>query len=129
MLPLLIRDAPRETVIASGTKRARVVPAGTRVIAPPLAAMFDPEAVQKPWDFLPAREFDCYLHFGQGARHCFGKYVAETALLEIFRSLLLLSGLARASGPEGRIQYDGPAASSLTLTFQAKPANVRTGRP
>src|SRR5262249_50430539 len=29
MLPLLIRDAPRETVIASGTKRARVVPAGT----------------------------------------------------------------------------------------------------
>jgi len=129
MLPLLIRDAPRETVIAFGTKRARVVPAGTRVVAPPLAAMFDPEAVQKPWDFLPAREFDCYLHFGEGARHCFGKYVAETALLEIFRSLLLLPDLARASGPEGRIQYDGPAASSLTLTFQAKPAHVRTGRP
>jgi cytochrome P450 len=129
MLPLLIRDAPRETVIAFGTKRARVVPAGTHIIAPPLAAMFDPEAVQKPWDFLPARELDCYLHFGQGARRCFGKYIAETALLEIFRSLLLLPDLARAAGSDGRIQYDGPAASSLILTFQAKPANVRTGKP
>ncbi|MFX9093454.1 hypothetical protein ABTN25_20180, partial [Acinetobacter baumannii] len=44
MLPLLVRDCPRETIIANGTRRVRIVPAGARVLAAPLAAMFDPDA-------------------------------------------------------------------------------------
>jgi cytochrome P450 len=117
MLPLLIRDAPRETVIAYGTKDARIVPAGARVFAPPLAAMFDPEAFPEPLRFDASRPLESYLHFGFGPRHCFGQYIAETALLEIFRSLLLRSGLSRAAGPDGQLVFDGPAAAGLVVTF------------
>ena len=101
MLPLLLRDTPRETVIAYGTKEARIVRAGTRVIAPPLAAMFDPEVFPDPQRFDPRRPFECYLHFGYGLRQCFGQYIAETVLLEIFRSLLVLPDLSRAAGTKG----------------------------
>ncbi len=117
MLPLLIRDTPRETVIAYGTKEARIVRAGTRVFAPPLSAMFDPEAFFDPERFNSSRPFECYLHFGFGPRHCFGQYIAEIVLLEIFRSLLVLPNLSRAAGPKGRLAFDGPVAAGLVVTF------------
>ena len=117
MLPLLIRDAPRETVIAYGTKDARIVPAGAKVFAPPLAAMFDPEVFPNPKRFDASRPFESYVHFGSGPRHCFGQYIAETALLEIFRWLLLRPGLSRAAWPSGRLAFDGPAAAGLVVTF------------
>ncbi len=72
-----------------------------------------------PSHFDPSRSFECYLHFGFGPRHCFGQYIAETALLEIFRSLLLLPDLSRAAGSKGRIVYDGPAAAGLVVTFRS----------
>jgi cytochrome P450 len=117
MLPLLIRDTPRETVIAYGTKEARIVRAGTRVFAPPLSAMFDPEAFPDPSHFDPTRPFERYLHFGFGPRHCFGQYIAETTLIEIFRSLLVLPNLCRAAGSKGRLAFDGPVAAGLVVTF------------
>ena len=117
MLPLLLRDTPRETVIAHGTKRARIVPAGTRVMAPPLAAMFDPEEFATPSSFDPSRPLECYVLFGHGPRHCFGKYIAETVLIEVFRSLFFLPNLARAAGSKGRIAYIGPVATELVVTF------------
>ncbi len=117
MLPLLLRDTPREAVIAYGTNEARIVRAGTRVIAPPLAAMFDPEAFPDPEHFDPRRPFDCYLHFGFGPRQCFGQYIAETVLLEIFRSLLILPDFSRAAGSKGRLAFDGPVAAGLVVTF------------
>jgi cytochrome P450 len=117
MLPLLIRDTPRETVIAYGTKDARIVRAGTRVLAPPLAAMFDSEVFPDPKRFDASRPFESYLHFGFGPRHCFGQYIAETVLLEIFRSLLVFPHLARATGAKGRLVFDGPVAAGLVVTF------------
>jgi len=118
MLPLLVRDTPRDTVIAYGTKKARIVRAGTRVLAPPLSAMFDREAVPDPSRFDAKRPFEQYLHFGFGARECFGRYIAEIALLEVFRSLLLLKGLSRTSDAKGQLQFDGPVAAGLVVTFQ-----------
>jgi cytochrome P450 len=118
MLPLLVRDTPRDTVIAYGTKKARLVRAGTRVLAPPLSAMFDQEAVPNPSNLDAKRPFEQYLHFGFGARECFGRYIAEIALLEVFRSLLLLKGLARTRGAKGQLQFDGPVAAGLVVTFQ-----------
>jgi cytochrome P450 len=118
MLPLLVRDTPRDTVIAYGRKKARLVRAGTRVLAPPLSAMFDQEAVPDPSNFDAKRPFEQYLHFGFGARECFGRYIAEIALLEVFRSLLLLKGLARTRGAKGQLQFDGPVAAGLVVTFQ-----------
>jgi cytochrome P450 len=118
MLPLLIRDTPRETVIAYGTKDGRVVPAGTRVIAPPLAAMFDPQDFPEPERFDASRPLKQYLHFGFGLRECFGQYIAETVLLEIFRALLVLPGLSRAAGAKGHLVFDGPVAAGLVVNFQ-----------
>jgi cytochrome P450 len=117
MLPLLVRDTPRETVIAYGTKKARIVRAGTRVLAPPLSAMFDREAVPHPSHFNAKRPFEQYLHFGFGPRECFGRYIAEIALLEVFRSLLALKGLSRATNAKGQLRFDGPVAASLFVTF------------
>jgi cytochrome P450 len=117
MLPLLLRDTPRETVIAYGTKKARIVRAGRRVLAPPLSAMFDREAVPNPSHFDPKRSFDQYLHFGFGVRECFGRYIAEIVLLEVFRSLLVLKGLSRATDEKGQLRFDGPVAASLLVTF------------
>jgi cytochrome P450 len=118
MLPLLVRDTPRDTVIAYGTKKARLVRAGTRVLAPPLSAMFDVEAVPDPSSFDAKRSFDQYLHFGFGARECFGRYIAEIALLEVFRSLLLLKGLSRTADAKGQLEFDGPVAAGMVVTFQ-----------
>jgi len=121
MLPLLVRYSPRDSIIAKDTKRARTAPAGSRVIAAPLAAMFDPDAIEMPWRFCSSRPLEDLLHFGHGDRTCFGKYVADAAMLEVVRSLLRLPGLRRVSGPEGRVRYDGPVTSSLVLTFERCP--------
>lgn len=120
MLPLLVRDAPREVVIAGGTKRARVVPAGARILAGPLAAMFDPDAFPRPSRFDPKRPIESYIHFGDGERRCFGKYVAENALMEMVRALLRLPDLARASGSDGQVRYEGPAPCSFVLSFNKR---------
>jgi cytochrome P450 len=117
MLPVLVRDCPRDTIIANGTARARVVPGGTRVIAGPLAAMFDPDAVPMPSRFDVGRPAHQYIHFGHGPRHCFGEYVADTVMMEIIPALLRLPRLARAAGSAGKVQYEGPVCSSLVLTF------------
>lgn len=123
MLPLLVRDCPRQTIIAKGTPRARLVPAGTRVIAPPLAAMFDSEAFPNPSAFNE-RPIESYFHFGFGPRRCFGKYIADIVMLEIVRALARLPDLARAPGSAGQVSYEGPAPCSLTVTFTARNAGA-----
>jgi len=129
MLPLLVRYNPRETIIAKGTPRARIAPAGATVLAPPIAAMFDPEPFEKPWRFVVGRPVENYIHFGSGPRTCFGKYVAEVVMVEIIRSLLLLPNLKRARGGAGRLHYNGPVVSSLRLRFDPSAAGGKGKNP
>lgn len=124
MLPLLVRDCPRQTVIAKGTPRARLMPAGTHVIVPPLAAMFDAEAFPNPSAFSE-RPIESYFHFGFGPRRCFGKYIADIVLLEVVRALARLPGLERTRGSAGQVSYEGPAPSSLTVIFDARDSGAR----
>ncbi|RZI37624.1 cytochrome P450, partial [Herbaspirillum sp. HC18] len=117
MLPLLLRYVPRETILAKGTRDARSIKAGSSVIAGPLAVMFDPDEYELPAKFLGSRPLDSFVHFGFGPRTCFGKYVADTAMVEISRVHLKLPQLALGDGSSGRVAYDGPVADSLTVTF------------
>jgi cytochrome P450 len=107
-------------MLAKGTTRQRRVPAGARVIAGPLAAMFDPEVFERPWHFCSARPLEDYVHFGDGPHVCFGKYVADTQIIEILRALLLLNSLQRAPGRRGRVHYEGPAVDSLGIVFASR---------
>jgi cytochrome P450 len=118
MLPLLVRYCPRETILAKDAKRARLVHAGSRVLAPPLAAMFDPKAMEMPWRFCSSRPLEDFLHFGHGDRSCFGRYVADVVMLEIIRALLRLPDLVRVAGLAGSVRYDGPVPRSLVLCFK-----------
>lgn len=127
MLPLLVRYAPRDTVIGTGSRYARRVKAGSTVIAAPLAVMFDPEQFESPRRFFSTRPVDDYVHFGFGPRTCFGKYVADTVILEVVRAVVALPGLARVRGCAGHVAYDGPVAHSLVVTFQRPAAGA--GRP
>jgi cytochrome P450 len=115
VVPLLGRYSPQETIIAKGTNRARTVPAGAVILAPPIAAMFDPKKFERPSRFSARRPLDSYLHFGVGLRECFGRYAADIVIMEIIYSLLHFPNLRRAAGSKGRIQYDGPVATSLCL--------------
>ena len=70
MLPILSRYVPRETIIAKDTRHARLVPAGATALAPPIAAMFDPEEFPNPWRFSRTRCLKKYVHLGDGPRLC-----------------------------------------------------------
>ncbi len=118
MLPLLVRGCPRDTTIALREKRARCIYAGSRVLASPLAAMFDRSKFRSPWRFRTTRSLDDYLHFGDGKRTCFGRYIADVVLAEVVRALVVLTGLKRASGRKGRVGYEGPVPCRLVLTFK-----------
>lgn len=118
MLPMMVRTCPRDTVVAGGTSRVRTVPGGSHVVLAALAAMYDPEKVEAPWQFRAGRPDDVYLLFGHGLRECFGRYIADAALIEIISFVVQLPGLARAAGSAGNVSYSGVAARSLTVTFQ-----------
>jgi cytochrome P450 len=118
MLPLLLRGCPRDTTIALREKRARCIYAGSRVLASPLAAMFDRSKFRSPWRFRSTRPLKDYLHFGDGQRTCFGRYIADVVLAEVVRALVVLPGLKRASGRKGRVGYEGPVPCRLVLTFK-----------
>lgn len=117
MLPLLTRYVPRETLIAKGCPHARMAPAGCTMLAPPVAAMYDPDQFPKPWGFSNQRGLKDYVHFGYGSRLCFGKYIADVLFVEAIGALLRVEGLKRARGSRGRLKHEGPAARSLVLTF------------
>jgi cytochrome P450 len=117
MLPILARYCPRVTVIARNRLRGRAVPAGARVIVPPLAAMFDARVFRRPGQFRVDRPLENYLLFGAGQHACIGQWVADIELEEIVGALLRLDRLERAPGARGRVGYTAAAATRLFIRF------------
>jgi cytochrome P450 len=113
MLPLMSRYCPRDALVGKGMSHARMIHAGKHVITPPIAANFDPKRFKDPRSFRTDRALDDYLHFGVDPRKCFGKYVADTAIIAIVHEVLGLKAVKRAAG----IVHDGPVARSLLVTF------------
>lgn len=114
--PVQARFCKHETKIASGTSRARKIPAGTSVFVATLSAMFDPEAFVEPKIFRVDRQVE-YLHFGYGMHRCFGLAINGVQIPELVATLARLPNLRRAAGKAGRITWDGPFPDRLILEF------------
>jgi cytochrome P450 len=111
---LLIRIARTESVLARGTARETRVAKNTAVLVGLLSAMFDPEELDAPEEFNPARPARHYLHFGDGLHQCFGRHINALQLPIIVRAILRLPDLRRA----GAIELDGPFPNRLLVNFK-----------
>ena len=116
--PVLARYCPRSVALAG-----REVAAGSAVVFSPLAAMFDPELVDRPEEFIPGRPADTYLIFGAGPRACIGKQM----MLGLFPPLLreLFTQMPKiASAAPGTFRYDGAALEHYWVTLDRAEAEV-----
>ncbi|GIE85614.1 cytochrome P450 [Actinoplanes regularis] len=113
----VVRHTARDTVLAAGTPRQRRIPAGRKVYAALLPAMFDPAAFPDPGSLRGDRPASRYLSDGHGLHRCFGRYVNDVQVTELIAALLRLDGLRPAPGRPGRIRYDGPFPDRLLVEF------------
>ncbi|UVK36998.1 cytochrome P450 [Mesorhizobium sp. AR10] len=112
------RYTARDATIARGTRRERLVKAGTVVMPATLSAMFDPEAVQNPNDFDASRPHRDYLVFGHGIHLCIGAEIARVQIGECVRALFNKQKLRRARGRAGRMTNIGAYPESLKVDFE-----------
>ena len=122
MLPLLIRDTPRETVIAYGTKDARIVRAGTESTCAATGSHVRSRGIPPTRNALTYRDrSNATSIFGfRAAALLWTIHRRNRPATEIFRSLLVFPSLSRAAGHEGEIlplmDRWRPKASSLTVS-------------
>ncbi|CCV13685.1 cytochrome P450 [Mesorhizobium sp. STM 4661] len=119
------RYTSRDTTIAKGTRRERLVKAGTVVMPATLSAMFDAEAVQNPNEFDTSRPQRDYMVFGHGIHLCIGAEIARVQIGESLRALFQQQGVRRARGRAGRMSSVGAYPESLKIDFD-RPALCRT---
>ncbi|GAA3126631.1 cytochrome P450 [Streptosporangium carneum] len=100
---LLPRLCERDHVLAAGTPRRTVIPAGTFVLAAPASAMFDADVVTEPEEFRPDRPGHHRLFFGHGHHACLGVHPARAIVCEAVRRLLLRPGVRLLPPPEGEV--------------------------
>ncbi len=100
---LLPRVCERDHVLAAGTPRRTVVPAGTFVLAAPASAMFDADAVEEPEEFRLDRPGHVRLFFGHGHHACLGVHPARAVICEVVRRLLRRPGVRLLTPPDGAV--------------------------
>ena len=113
----MLRFCPTRAVVVQGRPGETKVPPGAEVVLGTLSGMFDPDAFPDPGRFRVDRDASVYLHFGHGMHTCYGRPINMVQIPEIAMALLRLDGLRRASGPAGRIVYDGPFPDRLVVEF------------
>ncbi|MEZ7126723.1 cytochrome P450 [Nonomuraea sp. AD125B] len=97
---LIPRLCERDHILAAGTPRSTMIPAGTFVLAAPASAMFDADVVPEPEEFRLDRPRHHQLFFGSGHHACLGVHVALPVIAETVRRLLLRPGIR----PAGRVE-------------------------
>lgn len=107
--PLVVRLCERDHLLAAGTARETLIPAGTVVFACTASAMFDEPAVPNPETFNPDRPAFSYLHFGHGHHTCLGKHIAGVQVPEVIRRVLLRRDVRLLPPPEGAVDWQGGA--------------------
>ncbi|TGT60065.1 cytochrome P450 [Mesorhizobium sp. M00.F.Ca.ET.170.01.1.1] len=115
------RYTRRDAVIGKGTRRERVVRAGTVVMPATLSAMFDPEIVQRPNEFDISRPHRDYMVFGHGIHLCIGAEIARIQIGECVRALFSKPKLSRVRGRAGKLVYVGAYPANLKVDFEPSP--------
>jgi cytochrome P450 len=113
----LLRYVPQDTTIAAGTDRETEVKAGSTVFAATLSAMHDETAIDEPGEFRVDRPWSDYLLFGHGLHTCFGQQIVRAQLPALAAALLEGPRIRRARGGDGKLRFDGPYPSGLTVRF------------
>jgi cytochrome P450 len=112
------RECVRDHTIAAGSRRAKTIPAGSKLLASTQSAMFDERHVDKPFNFNPDRPASQYMLFGYGPHWCTGAFIAEAQITQTLKALLVKQNLRRAPGPAGLLQLLGPFPEHLTVEFE-----------
>lgn len=119
LAPALMRTALRSQLIAAGSSRATIIPAGATIAVAFASAMRDPRRVATPEQFRLDRPASDDLHFGHGLHTCFGIHINRVLIPLMLKPLLCRPGLRRARGKPGRLRKEGPFAASLSVEYQA----------
>lgn len=113
----IFRIANQDYVIASGNLRSKRIKKGTRVLVALQSAMLDGRELDDPKSFRLDRPDYHYMHFGYGMHTCFGQYINMVQIPMIVKALLRCKNLRRATGEDGKVQYQNSFPVSLHLEF------------
>ena len=116
----LLRYVPEDTTIAAGTDRETKVKAGSTVFAATLSAMHDPAAIDSPDKFRVDRPWSDYMLFGHGMHSCYGQQIVRQQLPALATALFEGPPIRRALRDEGKLRFDGPFPSGLTVSFETE---------
>jgi cytochrome P450 len=111
----LLRLVARDTTIAGGTDRETPVKAGSTVFAATLSAMHDERAIEEPDEFRTDRPWSQYMLFGYGLHTCYGQQIVRNQMPALAAALLEGPRIKRARGGDGRMDWEGPFPSALTV--------------
>jgi cytochrome P450 len=117
LAPAMPRVAVADAMIAAGTRRARKVAAGAKLMVGISSAMMDPLRLPDPDRFDPRRLPHEYFHFGYSLHTCFGIHINKAVLPLILKPLLQRPNLRRAPGRAGRLSKRGPFAERLEVLY------------
>ena len=115
--PGVFRIASQDFIVAGGTSRETMIPAGRNVLVALQSASFDGDRVPSPSTFSIDRPLPEYLHFGFGLHTCFGRYINAVQIPRMVQAVLRMENLRRAPGEAGTLQVDGPFPTSLVVEF------------
>ena len=113
----LLRYVPADTTIAAGTDRETTVKEGSTVFAATLSAMHDERAIDEPDEFRTDRPWSDYMLFGYGLHTCYGQQIVRAQLPALATALFEGPRLERARGGDGKLRFEGPFPSGLTVRF------------
>lgn len=119
LTPGLIRQSTADYRIAAGTRRAKTIRKGRRVVAATRSAMFDGRRVSEPLSFRLDRPDSNYMHFGHGMHECFGLHMNRVQVPAICKAVLKRPGLRRAVGDTGKLQMKGIFSTILVVEFDS----------
>jgi cytochrome P450 len=115
----LLRLVGHDTKIAAGTDRETEVKAGSTIYCATLSAMHDERVIDAPDEFRVDRPWSDYMLFGHGLHTCYGQQIVRNQLPAMATALFEGPPIERAGGKAGKLKWEGPFPSGLTVRFDA----------